>query len=251
LFFFLSKIIAFLIQPLVWVFILMLLAFFRKTLGRKLLLASVILLYFFSNEFIFNEVSRLYESRAVKIETLNPPYSAAIVLGGLSSFQETVDQLEFQGSADRLLDILPFYFEGMVSKLIIAGGSGRLNQEVKESPRLKDYLISLGVKETDILIEDKSRNTYENAIYAKELIEQQDLRPPFLLCTSASHMPRSLAVFEKQAINVDAYPVDFYTLDREFNPDRLLIPKAHILQKWDWLVHEWLGWIFYKLAGYC
>ena len=103
----------------------------------------------------------------------------------------------------------------------------------------------------DILIEDISRNTYENAKYAKELIIDHELKGPFLLSTSACHMRRSLACFDKQELQVDAFPVDYLSGKREFNPDRLFRPKSHVLKSWNALIHEWVGFLFYKIAGYC
>ena len=229
----------------------MLLAVLKKKWRKKFLIYSLASLYFFSNEFIFNEVSRIYEPPSVDIQKTEKEYSAAIVLGGLSSYNKAYSQLEFQGSADRLFDILPLYFNGKVDKIIIAGGSGRLVNTLKESPYLKEYLLSVGVKEKDIFIESKSRNTYENALYSAEIIANEALEGPFLLSTSAAHMPRSKACFEKQGLDVDTFPVDYFGKEREFNLDRLFTPKAHVLKNWDWLIHEWVGWLFYKLAGYC
>lgn len=251
MFFYLSKLVDFFTLPLVWVFALLLISLIKRHQGRKFLLYAVVILYFFSNGFVFNEVARLYEPTARKIAKAEENYTAAIVLGGLSAYNKEVEQIEFQGSADRLLDVLPLYFNGKVKKIIIAGGSGRLVNRETESPHLKRYLIDIGVKERDILIESKSRNTYENAVFSKELIKEHDLKGPFLLSTSATHMPRSKACFEKQGVQVVPFPVDYLGKEREFNPDRLLVPKAYVLKNWDAIIHEWIGWLFYKLAGYC
>jgi uncharacterized SAM-binding protein YcdF (DUF218 family) len=251
MFFYLSKLIDFLIHPLVWILGLILLGIIKKEKGRKFIMYALAILYFFSNQFIFNEVARLYEPRPQNLEENGESYSAAIVLGGLSSYQGEIEQLEFQESADRLLDVLPLYFKGRVKKIIIAGGSGRLVNQETESPHLKRYLIEIGVKEKDILIEARSRNTYENAIYSKKLIEVHKLKGPFLLSTSAAHMPRSLACFEKQGLKVIPFPNDYLSRKREFNPDRLLVPNAFVLKSWDAIIHEWIGWLSYKIAGYC
>ena len=251
MFFILSKIIDFLTHPLVWVLALLLYSYFKRQKGRKQLLYAILLLYFLSNEFIFNEVAKLYEPPPQMIQQNDTQYSAAIVLGGLSAYNKETQQIEFQGSADRILDVLPLYFNGNLKKIIIAGGSGRLVNRETESPHLKQYLIDIGVKEKDILIEAESRNTYENAVYSKELIEEFDLKGPFILSTSASHMARSVACFNKLGIKVVPFPVDYLSKEREFNPDRLLVPKAYVLKNWDALIHEWVGWIFYKIAGYC
>lgn len=251
MFFYLSKLVDFLIHPLVWVFALLLISLINKPKGRKYLIYSLLILYFFSNELIFNEVARLYEPDPFNVSQSEESFAAAIVLGGLSAYNKEMQQLEFQGSSDRLFDLLPLYFSGKVKKIIIAGGSGRLVNQESESPHLKQYLMDIGVKEKDILIEAKSRNTYENAVYSKELIESNELNGPLLLSTSASHMPRSLACFKKQDLEVIAFPVDYLGREREFNPDRLLVPKAYVLKNWDAIIHEWIGWISYKIAGYC
>lgn len=197
------------------------------------------------------EVSRLYEYPFPKKSELNAHYSAAIVLGGMISYDRDHQQIEFQGSSDRILNVLPLYFNGEVDQIIIAGGSGRLLQDQKEAPYLRDYLIDIGVDANDILIEDHSRNTFENAKYSKEVIETYKLKGPFLLSTSASHMRRSIACFEKMQIEVDAFPVDYLSKEREFNPDRLFRPKSHVLKSWNSIIHEWVGFLFYKIAGYC
>ncbi len=250
MFFYLSKILDFLIQPLVWVLILLLVAWLIKKKRKVYLIAAFLTLYFFSNHFIFFEVSRAYEARAKQEYQLKENYEAAIVLGGMVRMDEANNLVAFEGSSDRFLAILPFYFNKKVDKIIISGGSGRLLQDEKEAEILKNYLLKIGVKDKDILIETKSKNTYENALHTAELIKQHNLKGPFLLSTSATHMYRSELCFKKQGIAFDTFPVDHIAIDREFNPDRLFVPKADILAKWKALLHEWLGLISYKLNGY-
>lgn len=218
---------------------------------KKLVIWSLALLYLFSNEFIYNEVALAYEHPHPSEKELKPKYEAAIILGGLSHYNHLQNLLEFEGSSDRMLNILPLYFDGRIAKIIIAGGSGRLTQDEKESIFLKDYLLKIGVRTEDILTEDRSRNTYENAKYTQQLLQEYGLKGPFLLSTSASHMPRSLAIFSKLELSVDPYPVDYLSREREYHPDRLFIPKSHTLKSWRALVHEWVGFIAYKMMGYC
>lgn len=214
------------------------------------MISSLLTLFVFSNEFLFLEICRLYEYPVVQEKELEESYSAAIILGGMVRFNEYNEQVEFQGSSDRFLNVLPLYFDGRVKKLLLSGGSGRLLQDEKESTILKDYLLKIGVKEADLLIESESRNTYENALYSSKLLNARKLQPPYLLTTSASHMGRSMACFEKQALDVDPFPVDYHWRSREYNPDRLFMPKASVLSKWNWLIHEWVGLLTYKLMGY-
>ena len=238
------------IQPLFWIILLMLIGIIKKSKRKRFLIISLSLLYFFTNEFIFMEVSRWYEYPPQTEESLRDHYSVAIVLGGMTYYNDEHQQLEFQGSSDRILNVLPFYFEGKVDKILIAGGSGRLLQDEMEAPLLRDYLVRIGVKQKDIILEANSRNTYENALFSKEIIDSLRIPPPYLLSTSASHMKRSLGCFNKVGLEVDPFPGDYNFREREFNPDRMFRPKPQTLNRWDKLIHEWVGLFFYKISGY-
>jgi uncharacterized SAM-binding protein YcdF (DUF218 family) len=96
-----------------------------------------------------------------------------------------------------------------------------------------------------LLLESRSRTTYENAIYTREL-PGMDAKRPWLLMTSAWHMPRSLATFQKAGWNVTPYPVDFRTGGSTPWTNYSLSNGA---QQWELLLHEWLGLAAYRLSG--
>ncbi|MFZ8477648.1 YdcF family protein, partial [Staphylococcus aureus] len=84
------------------------------------------------------------------------------------------------------------YHEGKIEKILVTGGNGNLFlNEPDESSFLEKEFIRNGVKKEDIILEKKSRNTYENAIFSKKILDSLKLKPPYILITSASHMPRS------------------------------------------------------------
>ncbi len=253
MFFILSKILSFLSQPITWVILLLLIGLLKKDLRRKkkFFIASFVLLYLFSNQALFHEFSAAWESKAVSEDKLKPSYEVAVVLGGLLSVDGEQESIDFNGSADRIFQVLPLYHSGRVKRILISGGSGRLLAKEKEADWLKKYLIQLKIPAEDILVESESRNTYENAKYSIALLKQKQISGPILLCTSAAHMPRSFLCFKKQGADVDAFPVDPASLSRALNPEALFIPKASILQDWYHLIHEWIGICTYKLAGYC
>ena len=91
-------------------------------------------------------------------------------------------------------------WEAMFEYILLSGGSGYMfGQEPSEAIEIEQYLIRMGVPKNCILTEHQSRNTYENAVYSKKLIEQTfESAPSILLITSAFHMPRTKACFEKQ-----------------------------------------------------
>ena len=101
-----------------------------------------------------------------------------------------------------------------------------------------------------ILIEVKSRNTYENAKFSAELLSDLGIESNLLLSTSSTHMYRSALCFKKQGVNFDTFPVDQVSYNRELTLDTLFIPNAKTLQNWYDLIHEWLGIVSYKIAGY-
>ena len=96
-----------------------------------------------------------------------------------------------------------------------------------------------------MLFESKSRTTYENAVLSAAL---PSVNPtlPWLLVTSASHMPRAMATFRQAGWNVTAYPVDYRTGAHTPWGQYSLAKGA---QKWHLVLHELAGLLAYRLAG--
>lgn len=230
----------------------MLLAVITKSIKRRkrLIIGGVVSLFIFSNPFIFREFERAWEVKNVKLFSANDTADIVVVLGGIVSFDDRLNQLDFHENADRILNVLPLYFENRVRKILLSGGSGSLLQEELEAAILKQYLVSIGVRKEDILTDKKSRNTYENALYSGKIIKEQHSMNTIMLSTSSIHMKRSMLCFQKQGIEVIPFIVDG-TERREFYPSELLLPKAEILNDWYRLIHEWLGVLVYKIMGYC
>jgi uncharacterized SAM-binding protein YcdF (DUF218 family) len=71
-----------------------------------------------------------------------------------------------------------------------------------------------------------------------------------LLITSAFHMRRSLGCFEKVGFNVAPYSTDRYSGERKYIFDHLFIPSASVLEEWNLIIHEWIGYMTYYFSGY-
>ena len=230
----------------------LLISFLSKKYKRKkrTLITSIILFVFFTNSFIVSEFMRTWEHPAIKNENIEKQYDYGIVLGGMISYDAKMDKLAFNRSVDRLMHAIDLYNLHIIKKIYIAGGSGSIvYDEVKEADLLKDYLIRIGVPKDDIISESESKNTRENALNVAKTINLQ-VKPEILLITSASHMRRALACFEKLGIGVDPYSTDRSVGARRFHIDHLLIPEVGALISWQRLIHEVLGFIAYKFAGY-
>jgi len=252
MFFLLSKLLTFIITPIVWIITLFFIAIYSKNEKRrsKSFLWAFSLLIFFSNGFIFDECARAWEVPATHYEDLKV-YDVAVVLGGMSVYDESYERVQFYRGSDRLLQAIELYKLGMVKKILVTGGSGRvLHPEMREGLYLKRYILFMGVKEEDLLLESKSQNTHENALFTKALLEEQKFKGRLLLVTSAFHMRRALGCFETVGLEVEPYSTDRFSGPRKFEFDHLFIPNASIFSDWAQLIHEWVGAITYKLIGY-
>jgi uncharacterized SAM-binding protein YcdF (DUF218 family) len=251
MFFILSKILSVLSDPLIWVFILFIAAYIKLPKGKykRLLLGGILMLYFFSNRAIFHHINHQWEVSPITLAQTDT-FDVAVVLGGVATFDEKSNQIEFHANADRILKVLPLYFNGQLEKILLSGGSGRIVEEEKEADILADYLISIGVQAEDLILESQSRNTYENAKFSATIIREKGFEK-ILLSTSAIHMNRAYACFQKQSLEVVPYSTD--QLSYQLNPyfDFLVLPKAEVLSYWYWLIHEWVGILTYQLLGYC
>lgn len=253
MFFWLSKLLSFLITPLTWILICLLLALFLKNvkLKKRFLIAGVFLFMFFTNSYITNAVLHAWEVPATSIKQLNKNYEAAIVLGGISFWDHELNRIQFSRSSDRVFQSLELYHLGYVKKLIIVGGSGSVVYPLdKESVQIKTYLMNIGYKDEDIIIEERSRNTFENAKYTKEILDSLKMKGPFLMVTSGFHMKRAQACYEKFGIHSTAYSTDRYSGEMIFEFYKLFIPNTSCIQAWDVLLHEFFGYVVYYFSGF-
>jgi len=208
-------------------------------------------LLFFSNSFIYDEFMRSWEIPITPYDKLDSSYDAAIVLSGMLVYDVVNERVQFNRRNDRLMQAILLYKEGKVKKLFFSGGSGSLiYHDKKESMLVKPFLISMGVSPEDILLETQSDNTFQNAYYSRPLLDNYFTKGKFLLITSAFHERRSLACFRKQGIHVTPYSTDRYSGPRKFQFDHMLLPNAETLFNWDTLIHEWVGYVMYKMMGY-
>jgi uncharacterized SAM-binding protein YcdF (DUF218 family) len=254
MFFIISKILNFLNYPLTWVVIILLSGIiFRKRFQRKALIAAFAILLVFSNQFIFAIAMRLWEKPARHTNEM-PTYDVGIVLGGMSSYDPNYDRIQAYRGIDRLLQALELYHKGIIKKIFISGGSGSLIfPDMLEGVYLKNYLITIGVPEEDVLSENQSKNTRENAIYTKKALTEANLEDKkLLLITSGYHVKRAQACFSKEGLITDYYSVDRITGDGPIRKDLdfLLIPSSETLFLWSALLHEWIGVVAYKIMGY-
>lgn len=252
MFFVLSKIVYWLIMPtslLAWLIIASILI--KKDIQKKKLrwLAFGLFL-FFTNPFIATVAINTWEPAAVTYDELDNTYTYGIVLSGITNpNRPPFDRVQFNKGADRIVHAIDLYKKEKIEKILITGGSGTLTfKGNKEAHALKKFALDSGIPLSDIIMEDKARNTRENALLSKGLMPKTSNKA--LLITSAFHMYRAKNCFEKVELAVTPFPTDYYGRMMRYTPDDLLIPSLYGLKIWTILTKEWIGIIAYKAAGY-
>ena len=255
MFFILSKTLNYLVMPFVAVCICFLLSVIlrNQTWRKRFFWTGFSLLFFFSNNFIANEMMLAWEPAAIAYNDIPKTYEWGIVLTGVTvTGREPADRVYFAHGADRVTHTVQLYKMGLIKKILVTGGSGRLlNIGEREAVQFRDAMLLMGVRENDILIEVDSRNTHESAVAVSRIAKDYNIIPgECLLITSAFHMPRSLACFRKAGMDMDYFTTDFYSHPRQFTPDILIVPRIESFIVWHKLIREWIGFIAYKSAGY-
>lgn len=217
-----------------------------------MLWVTFILFFIFTNSFISNSLLKAWEIKPIPYSEMNQEYKYGVVLSGvLDNVQEPRDRPHFGKGADRVFHTLQLYNKGIIKKILVSGGSGRLVEvDYSEAEILKDVFIEMGVPENDILIEGESRNTAESAIHIAAFLNEKDAVNDFILITSAFHMRRardSFAHFTRSEVPV--FPVDLYTV-QEMSADALFIPSLDGIDRWQRLIHEIVGYIAYDIVDY-
>lgn len=213
-----------------------------RKIGRLLILLSIILYYVFSITPIANLILKPLENQyqPVPKNELGKTNKIVLLLGG---GKET--NVLRASEILRISDIKnPSDLPEPEAKIIISGTSPLNPGRKDEAEWLKEFLAERGILSENIILEEKSRNTFESAKNIKELLGKE----PFFLITSAYHMPRSMEVFQKMGANSIPAPTDF---KRKENYNILdFFPDANNLRKVDLAFHEYFGILFYRLYYY-
>ena len=243
MYFILSKVLLFILYPVLWVFVLLLVSMITKNSKRRkrFLVAGIIFLYVLSAPLFINLVASIWSVNRVKAG-LPKVYSCAIVLGGFSSAGKD-GKAYFNGSADRFIQALIAYKTGRVKHILITGGSANVfDDKYREASWVKTQLDSLRIPDSAILIERNSRNTIENASLSKPILQKAGLKPPYLLITSDFHMRRSAMIFKKQGYDVVLYPANYTNGNEEFSFYDL-IPQGDGIGSWNTYLKEMVGYV--------
>jgi uncharacterized SAM-binding protein YcdF (DUF218 family) len=179
-----------------------------------------------------------------------PEPSGIIVLGGAidAARSQARGQVVLNSDAARMTEAVELARRYPEARLVFTGGSGELfGQGQAQAMSARDFWLSLGVPDAQISLEDKSRDSWENALFTRNLVHPKR-GEIWLLVTSAWHMPRAVGIFRRIGFPVVPYPVAYRTFgDRRdlyflgSMGDRVITLDSGI--------REWLGLLAYWLAG--
>jgi uncharacterized SAM-binding protein YcdF (DUF218 family) len=222
---------------------------FART-GRRLAAASLMVLAILG-------LSPVGNALIIPLEQRFPPWEAAhgapdgiIVLGGMITPDVSAARHDvvLNESAERVTVVAELARRYPNARILFSGGSGALLfDEAKEAEFVVRLLESFGITRARVLLEDRARNTVENAVYAKQ-VAQPKAGERWLLVTSAYHMPRAVGVFRQAGFAVEAFPADWRTR----GPQDALRPFGTVgdgLRRTDTAVREWVGLAVYWLTG--
>lgn len=171
-----------------------------------------------------------------------------IVLGGAVGHPDSYvvhGQVPLGEAAERMTVPVGLMRQHPRLDLVFSGGEGRLlTTGVAESELAKAFYMQQGLDMARVRLEGGSRTTRENAQQVAKLLGER-CQQPWLLVTSAWHMPRSVSEFEAVGCQVTPYPVDFRTGASTPLTEYSL---AHSLLRWQTALHEWLGVLAYGLT---
>lgn len=259
MFFVLSKILDILLSPYSWGLALLAAAVpwrrrsLRKwKLRRGLGIAGLAILVFASTEFVAQGLA--WHNEHLRPSTFRPDktYDVVVLLGGVSDerVSATMKEIALNDNVERLTVTYRLLRDGRAKFAIVSGGTveSRLPEGYREANLLAKQLEDWGIAKDRIVVEDRARNTRENAVFSKEIIVQRQFRD-VLMVTSAFHLERAAECFAAVEQPVDVLAVDHRAYASEFGRPGFL-PRAQHLADTSAMLREAFGRVVYRVRGY-
>lgn len=243
--FVISKIITFFLHPFIWIVLFLIAAWINRNGSRKKIFLRLALFFFifFSNGYLPGYIWYHYQAPYAEMKA-GEKYSCGILLGGFVSYDEKNNRPFFNPSSDRFIQAVRLYKQGHISRIIVTGGNALFvkDSEYSEADFVVRNLVELGIPSTDILTERKAKNTIENSIFSNRILDSAHVPGPFVLITSALHMPRAEKIFKQTGLKVRPYPCDFRVLESDIAFTwQSLLPSSASFEQWNLLLKEFAG----------
>ena len=250
--FFLKKLLSEFLYPLPFCFVILLVGLFflgrkekHKSKTRLLKIGIFLLLFFGLRPFSDFAIWTLEKDQQVYEAIPGKHVEYIVVLSGGSRLNEGRPFAQQLGSATlaRLIEGIRISKLHPQATLLLSGGS--VGSSTSMAELMKGAALEMGVQNERILIETNSRDTEDQAIMLKPMIDHHRI----VLVTSANHMKRSLGLFKKQSILTEVAPCDFRFSQNIQNPWYWIIPHSVSLMNWRSVIHEYVGYAWSKLRS--
>ena len=254
---FLDKIIPLFIYPVGFAVLAGLACLFAFALGRRRravtwILAGTLYLWLAATPIVASMLVGTLEEQypVVNIEKL-PKADVAIILGGVSlPSQDLNPYADLKAGADRILHAARLFKAGKVDRILVSSGRP-ISQTASRSEAevIAGFLNEFGVDRANIVLESNSRNTHENALNSLSIMEKSGFSSA-LLVTSALHMPRAAAVFQRVGVNFSPVSIDTLSSSLAKGSIFALLPNSKALDISTLAIKEWIGLLVYRLRGW-
>ncbi|KHE93769.1 MAG: envelope biogenesis factor ElyC [Candidatus Scalindua rubra] len=227
----------------------------KQKVGKILVSVGLIILTLFSYRVVADKLLRPLErqydtfeitsSSAVPETENESAIKFVVVLGGGHTSDPELPLLSQINTSPlvRLIEGIRIYRKFSDAKLLLSGGGAF--DPVSEAEVMAGVAREMGVPESDIILESKSKDTRDEAMFIKPIVGKE----PFVLVTAASHIPRSMALFKKLGMNPIPSPIDHSIKDRDGLSLFSFFPSTGNIQKTELAIHEYIGMIWSKLRG--
>jgi uncharacterized SAM-binding protein YcdF (DUF218 family) len=223
----------------------------RARFGRGLALASVLILLAAATlplrALLIAPLENRFPQPSVEMK---PPYGIIVLGGAIDDVTSAArGQTVFDEGGERITEAVILAKRYPEARVVYTSGTNSMiGGNSTEALHARHLMAQLGVAPDRVTIEDKSRNTDENARFTAAIVHPEPSQR-WVIVTSAFHMPRAMGVFEKSGFHPIAYPVGFHTfgwwgdnLDPIFDP-------ARNLRIFELALHEWIGLSAYWASG--
>ena len=263
MFVFLSKLLPLFIYPLGFCSLILILSLIlrkKAKISKGLMIAAIIILWIFSNKTVAYSLVKSLEWQNLPQQDL-PITDAIVVLGGATEPRQYPRMtVEVNSAGDRVLYGAYLFKQGKAGHILLSGGNITWMGTTPSTPatEMADILAQLGVSGDAVWIQSKSQNTYEDALYSNQMLSEHNIKR-ITLVTSAMHMPRALALFKHQGLEVIPAPCDFTVTQDGWNdlwhPNFEsfiigLLPNTSSLNMSTNVFKEYIGILTYKLQGW-
>ncbi|MHC4138622.1 MAG: envelope biogenesis factor ElyC [Planctomycetota bacterium] len=227
----------------------------KQKAGKILVSVGLVIVTLFSYSIITNKLLRPLERKYKSFEVKGPSSVSktedesaikfVVVLGGGHALDPELPLISQIGSSElvRLIEGIRIYRKYPGAKLLLSGGG--IFDPVSNAEVMARVAREIGVPERDIILESKSKDTKDEAMLIKSIVG----KGPFVLVTTASHIPRSMALFKKLGMNPVPSPIGHSIKDRQGLHYYSFFPSTGNLHNAELAIHEYLGLIWAKLNG--